>query len=420
MTLRINITRRTRRRKRTDQTVAIHERWVINYRDPRTRERHQLFFDRRKDAEERRDALLADYQAGSSISPQRASLTVREVVERWIKNREGEVRPVTLEGYRRAAANIVGPVVRGTPKDRYAYAMATDKPRSVVLVAALGHLRVADLTTSDIRNWHKMVWTEVGPYSANRAKMFLKTALALAAEDFNIRPPTMPTLLGRGRTKPKKAILNPTQVSGLLAASQADPERGVYVAFPFLAGTRPSEQLGLLWSEVDFEKNLIRISRAQDRKGVLVEAAKTEAGTREIPMGPILRQALLEWRIRCPRLAGQLYRVFPGLGRQQAWPKPRLGAGGSLEYHNFLARIWRPFFKRTGIPYVTPHSARHTYISTLQMQGIEVGLVAKIAGHSNPNVTLGHYTQAVRGGADAAVALENAFHPAASLSQDVV
>jgi hypothetical protein len=43
------------------------------------------------------------------------------------------------------------------------------------------------------------------------------------------------------------------------------------------------------------------------------------------------------------------------------------------------------------------------------MQGIEVGLVAKIAGHSNPNVTLGHYTQAMRGGAEAAAALERAF-----------
>jgi len=416
MTLRINITRRTRRRRNTDNAVVVHERWVVIYRDPRTRERHQLFFPRRKDAEERRDALLADYQAGAGLSPQRASLTVRQVVERWIENRRSEVRPVTLEAYRRAAANIIGPVVRGTSLDRYAYTLAADKPRNVELVSALGHLRIADLTTSDIRMWHQMVWAEVGPYSANRAKMFLRTALALAAEDFNIRPPTMPTLLGRGRVKIKKAILDPTQVGGLLVAAQADPERGMYVAFPFLAGTRPSEQLGLLWSEVDFEKNLIRITRTQDRTGQLVEATKTEAGTREIPMGALLRQALLEWRVRCPRLAGKLYRVFPGLGRHQAWPKPRLGAGGALEYHNFLARIWLQFFKRTGIPYVTPHSARHTYISTLQMQGIEVGLVAKIAGHSNPNVTLGHYTQAVRGGADAAAALERAFQVRPALS----
>jgi integrase len=59
---------------------------------------------------------------------------------------------------------------------------------------------------------------------------------------------------------------------------------------------------------------------------------------------------------------------------------------------------------------LTPHSARHSFISTLQAQGIEVGLVAKIAGHANANVTLGHYTHAVRGADSAAEALERAFN----------
>jgi len=38
-----------------------------------------------------------------------------------------------------------------------------------------------------------------------------------------------------------------------------------------------------------------------------------------------------------------------------------------------------------------------------------VGLVAKLAGHSNPTVTLGHYTQAVRGGDAAVEALQKAY-----------
>jgi hypothetical protein len=41
--------------------------------------------------------------------------------------------------------------------------------------------------------------------------------------------------------------------------------------------------------------------------------------------------------------------------------------------------------------------------------GIEVGLVAKLAGHASAVVTLGHYTQAVRGGEAAVAALEKAF-----------
>jgi integrase len=126
-------------------------------------------------------------------------------------------------------------------------------------------------------------------------------------------------------------------------------------------------------------------------------------------MGATLREMLLEWRLRCPRRPGEPDRVFPGLGQRQPWPLPRVGGGGALLYSNFRSRMWAPALKRLGLPAVTPHSARHCFISTLQAHGIEVGLVAKLAGHSNAVVTLGHYTQAVRGGEAAVAALERAY-----------
>ena len=217
------------------------------------------------------------------------------------------------------------------------------------------------------------------------------------------------------RHKPKRAILTSEVIRRLIADAKDDPEHGVYYVVPFLAGTRPFEQLGLLWSEVDFDSNVIRIRRIQERDGSLTEMTKTE--TRDIPMSPTLRELLLAWRVRFPRKGRELHRVFPGPGRLQEWPKPRVGGGGALLYQNFRKRYWQPAFKRLKLPYVTPHSARHSFISTLQAEGIEVGLVAQIAGHANPTVTLGHYTQAVRGryGGVAIAALEaglcRAAHP---------
>lgn len=61
-----------------------------------------------------------------------------------------------------------------------------------------------------------------------------------------------------------------------------------------------------------------------------------------------------------------------------------------------------------GLP-VTPHSARHAFISTLQAQGVEVGLVAKLAGHKSAVVTLSHYTHAMMGGEQAIASLDRAF-----------
>jgi site-specific recombinase XerD len=58
---------------------------------------------------------------------------------------------------------------------------------------------------------------------------------------------------------------------------------------------------------------------------------------------------------------------------------------------------------------VTPHSARHSYISTLQAAGIEVATVAKLAGHANPVTTLGVNSHAVRGSDVAAEELESTY-----------
>jgi integrase len=91
------------------------------------------------------------------------------------------------------------------------------------------------------------------------------------------------------------------------------------------------------------------------------------------------------------------------------WPLPREGGGGPLLYNNFRARIWAPFLRKLGLPAVTPHSARHAFISTLQAQGVEVGLVAELAGHKSAVVTLSHYTHAMRGGETAVRSLEQAY-----------
>jgi integrase len=165
-----------------------------------------------------------------------------------------------------------------------------------------------------------------------------------------------------------------------------------------MLGVRPSELLGLLWSDVNFERGIIEIKRVQmKRSGELVEATKTVAGRRVIPMTPVLREMLLDWRTRCPLAHGTTHRVFPA------------AEGGPLYYNNYRTRCWLPTLKRLGLPLVTPHSARHSFISTLQSAGVDVATVAKLAGHKSPAVTLGYYSHSM-GGSEAAMAtLDGAF-----------
>jgi integrase len=406
MTLSINLTRRLRRRKLKSGETAEQVRYVLNWRDPKTGEREQRFFERQREAQERRAELIAAYER-SAYSSENRSVTVEAAVAAWLETKRGAVRPITFATYAFQSRYVVGPLPPSEARRAIIRSGvgAKSKARAIDL---LGRVKVQELTTRQIRTWHKAISDEVSIYSANKALMILKAALALAAEDHEFRPPAMPTGLQRQRDKARKAVLTPDEIARLLAAARADPDKGVYVAFPFLAGTRPSEQLGLLWDDVDFEANVIRVSRIQLRDGSLSEFTKTAAGVRSVPMSPLLREMLLAWRLRCPRREGALERVFPAPGVARTWPLPRVG-GGPLIYGNFRKRYWAPMLRRFGLPAVTPHSARHSFISTLQAQGVQVGLVAKLAGHKSAVVTLSHYTHAMRGGEDAVKALDRAY-----------
>lgn len=403
------ITKRVRTRKLRGGHIVTHARWFVNFRCPDTGRRRLPSFETKREAEAYRAKLMAEVLDDAFVDPKHVP-TVAEAVDHWMKARKGEVKSTTLTGCLVVAKTITGPLLQGTRSERCDFAKTGKLPRrDAKLFRMLGHVPTNELTTAEIRRWHTRVREEVGRYTANRALSMLKSVLALCEEDFRVRAPAMPTNLWRRKAKSKKAILSPDQVARLLDHAQSDKERGIYVAFPFLTGTRVSEQLGLLWEDICFEANVIRIQRIQERDGSLTEGTKTEAGMRDVPIGPMLKKMLLEWRLSCPRLNGELNRVFPGPGRLQPWPLPRKGGGGPLIYHNFRCRYWEPIFKQLGLPYVTPHSARHSYVSTLQSKGVEVGLVAKLAGHANPTVTLGHYTQAVRGGEEAVAELESAY-----------
>jgi integrase len=408
MSITINMTKRERKRKLQNGRSATYTRYVLNYKDPLTGQRRQEFYERQKEAQARKAELIAKVSSGSYLD-EKTVPTVGEAIDHWLADKEGKVKPNTLACYKIVVEHIRGPFLVASKRERAEFTATGKKPKGARMLPMLGDVKLNELTTAEIRAWHRSLSEHSGPYTANRAKSHLKSILALAEEDFGVRAPSMPNGMGRGRTKAKKAILTPDQIRSIIKAAQDDPEHGLYYAFPFLAGTRPSEQLGLLWEDVDFDRGVIRIRRIQERDGSLTEMTKTEAGTREIPMGTTLREMLLAWRVRCPRKGRELYRVFPGPGRLQPWPKPRIGGGGPLLYQNFRRRYWEPVFAKLELPYVTPHSARHSFISTLQAQGIEVGLVAKLAGHANANVTLGHYTQAVRGGEAAVAALERAY-----------
>ncbi len=402
-----SVTRRARKRQ-NKQGMEVHVRFVLNFRDPATGARRQLFFARRADALEARDALVASVRTGA-YATESSALTVEAAVRHWLEAQRGRVKASTWASYSRGVRYITGPLINGNVVERRAWARGRLHCEATRLMPMLGKLRVAELTTGRIRTWHAELVAQVGAHTAHAARKFLRAVLALAAEDFAIRVPPMPLQLDRARHREKKRILTPEQVRILLKQAQLE-EEGLFYAFPFLTGVRPSEQLGLIWEDVDLDGRVLSIRRMQEQDGTLSPMTKTLAGERFVPITPLLHRLLLRWREAYPARLSPDARVFVATGGARHASRLRGAKGGRpLTYANFRVTYWKPALARAGLPYVTPHSARHTVISVLQAAGVEVGLVSKLAGHANAAVTLQHYTQAVRGGEAAMQKLEAAY-----------
>jgi hypothetical protein len=99
MQLNMTITKRVRHRKLSDGRGVHQTRYVLNYRNPGSGQRRQEFFERAKDAQSRKAELAAQVASGSYVD-ERTVPTIADVVDHWLADRTGKVKPSTLAAHK--------------------------------------------------------------------------------------------------------------------------------------------------------------------------------------------------------------------------------------------------------------------------------------------------------------------------------
>jgi integrase len=233
----------------------------------------------------------------------------------------------------------------------------------------------------------------LSPASINKTIEVLQSLLAVAVEYGHL--PANPAAGCRRRLKvpPRRPVHldSAEQIVALLdAASQLDrdpywrsDDRRAIIATLIFAGPRAHELCSLLWRDVDLANGRIHIGRS-----------KTQAGLREIPLRPILRDELAAHKARAYR-AGPDDPVFP------------TGTGGTRDKDNLRNRILAAATHRadqllidrgqTPLPAgLTPHKLRHTFASVLVACGEDPASIMAQLGHTDPKFTLRVYTHLMR------------------------
>jgi integrase len=157
-------------------------------------------------------------------------------------------------------------------------------------------------------------------------------------------------------------------------------------------GMRRGEILGLKWTDIDFDKKIIKVERSLayiPEKGYILTSVKTKASKRQIPIPRIVIKELLKHLEVQSAQKLRLGESYNDLGLVIC------NETGNLQDPRNIIRIFRRLCTSADVNPIRFHDIRHTHASILISEGVDIVKVSKRLGHANPKITLGIYSHLV-------------------------
>lgn len=205
----------------------------------------------------------------------------------------------------------------------------------------------------------------------------LKRGLASAGITIHIKLPKY--------SLPKLRVLTREEQMALIkTAKGAKNTTGLGVMISLFTGIRIGELCSLKWSDIAFDKGVIKINKTlqrihncgQDGKNktvISIDTPKSECSVREIPLPSFLVCHMAQLK----KHAQDEDYILSG---NRQYVEPRL-----CQYR------FKKFLKKAGIDDINYHALRHTFATRCVELGIDVKTISELLGHSNVNITLNRY-----------------------------
>ena len=339
-------------------------------------ERRYVYGRTRKEAQ----AKLADLQKrhDEGIAAGSTTLTVAVFLEEWLRHMQHRVRPQTVAGYENNARLHIGP--------------------------RIGAKKLSRLTVRDVRIMvDDLRESGMSPRMVQWVHATLRVALQHAfAEDLVTRNVAKGVRIATPATVTTIEPFDVDEARTFLRLVQDHRLYGLWVTVLVL-GLRRSEACGLHWSDVDFDRQTVRIVRGLQRTGGVLQElpTKTRRSRRTVPMPAVVAQALTEHRDRqAKERAGARY--------WQDTPYVFTSTVGTPLEPRTLTRTFHALCARHGMRRVRLHDLRHTCVSLLLALGVSPRVVMEIVGHSAIEMTMNVYAHVSLDNQRAALDLLNA------------
>jgi integrase len=184
-------------------------------------------------------------------------------------------------------------------------------------------------------------------------------------------------------------IASPVEAAKLIASLPIG-DRALW-ATAMYAGLRRGELMALRWPQVDLAVGVIRVERGWDDQEGEIEL-KSRASRRKVPIVPVLRDYLVEHKLRCDHDQALAF----GTGAHPFRPGAVTSRADAAWEQAKLQRI-------------TLHEARHTFASLLIAAGVNAKAISTYMGHSSIKVTIDLYGHLMPGNEQEAAALLDAY-----------
>lgn len=216
----------------------------------------------------------------------------------------------------------------------------------------------------------------LSPATTNKIFGILRQCLMEASDRFGLPD----VFRGVRRLKARRPDVQPfslEEVEKIRATIRADYRD--YVTVRFFTGMRSGEINGLKWKHVDFEKGLILV-RETFSCGEAEKNAKTETSLRDIPMLPVVKEALQhQFTERNPASE------YAFCSRE----------GNPIDANNFANRVWYPLLRYLDLDKRRPYQTRHTTATLMLASGENPEWIARLMGHANTQMLFTVYSRFV-------------------------
>ena len=333
--------------------------WVVDYKDQEGKRVLKTLATKRE-ADAFRTEMGYEVSQGTH-TPARASITVAQAGKEWVKQGELDgLERATVREYRNHLKHHINPL--------------------------LGTVKLSDLSVPTVNNFrNRLLEHGCSQAMAKKALGSLGALIATAQDNGRVSRNVVREMTGRrkrGTKRHKKRVEIPTKDEIRSMLNEAEGHWRPLIVTAIFTGFRASELRGLSWEHVDFDNKVIHVRQRADRWNE-IGTPKSEAGTRDVPIPPMVVNTLKEWKLACPE--GPLDLVFPnGRGNIENL--------GNIHRRGFGAlQIAGGIVKDDGKPKYGIQALRHAAASLFIEQGLTAKRVQAIMGHSSIQMTFDTY-----------------------------